>query len=83
MQRRISTPKVKLQHAASRGRRLKLPSRGRPVEPIPGVRRHRHSDVSLRSQSVRVSSSEGANAGAWPPERVVNVGGVICAGAKI
>lgn len=49
MQRRISTPKVKLQHAGPRGLRLKLPPRGRPVEAIPGVRRHRHSDVSLRS----------------------------------
>lgn len=49
MQRCISAAKVKLQRAAPRGRRLKLPPCGRPVEAIPRVRYHRHSDVSLRS----------------------------------
>ena len=82
MQSSIDTLKRKLQHAASPNRRLKLPPRRRPVAHLPPRHHHRHSDASLRSQSVGISSFEAAGAGAWNRERVVNVDGVICAGAK-
>ena len=82
MQPPIITPKHKTQGATCSNRRLKLPRCRRPPACLPLRDRHRYIHAPLRSQSVGITGNEIAGAAAPVCEGIIDVDGVVCAGAE-
>lgn len=78
----MPTPKHKPQHPAPRNGRLKLPPRRRPPANLSLRHRHRNTHTSPRNQRVRVSGAETAGTAAEVRKGIVDVDGVVCAGAQ-
>lgn len=82
MQTAVITSKHKTQRATCSKRCLKLPRCRRPAANLPLGHRHRYIHAPLRKQSVGITGNEVAGAAAPICEGVVDVDGVVCAGAK-
>ncbi len=82
MQPSQTTPKHKPQHSTPPTWRLKLPPRRRPPANLPLRHRHGNTHTPPRRQRVRISGVETARAAAEVRERVVDVDGVVGAGAE-
>lgn len=82
MQPAQTTRKHEPQHRTPGTGRLEVPPRRRPPAHLPLRHRHRNAHAPLRSQRVRIRGVESAGAAAEVRERVVDVDGVVCAGAE-
>lgn len=85
MQPPLTAPKHKPQRRTptpAHRRRLKVPPRRRPPAQLPLRHRHWNTHAPPRGQRVRVRGVEAALPATEVRERVVDVDGVVCAGAE-